>query len=196
MADGDGGFGTGTLDALRILISKLERIEGKIETLPAMVERMNLIGTQVSRLEKWVRDSNKDAQAAYNHQQQAIMDVRLKLSEAVAGIASVSSDLQETKVHVISVAELARAADQKATAALDGHSNLSRRIGLVAESSRHVEVSESLKAVDARIETIEEEWGPWVKVTKWVLTTIGGVFLVAIAAAILWAVVQSGAGIP
>jgi uncharacterized membrane protein YdbT with pleckstrin-like domain len=57
------------------------------------------------------------------------------------------------------------------------------------------QVTQTRTRVDALQQDLTQ-WQPWFKGLQWFVALVGGVFVTALAVAILWAIVQSGAGLP
>jgi len=100
-------------------------------------------------------------------------------------------------------------AERQVETALDAHSALNRRVGLVEGRQGDGEFRTRLEACADELAKIRpdvteaaalvtefHEWRPWLKGLRWAATLVGVALALAIIAGILWAVAQSGALLP
>ena len=224
---------TGPLDPMALLMAQLERIEHSIEALPALLARLDALTESTRQLEVQWRETARELAARDDNQQRALADLALRQSELMAAQAALSGVLQEQKTSHQDIGKrvvtletaaarwdvAARAvetqgarlltAERQVETALDAHSALNRRVGLVEGRQGDGEFRTRLEAcadelakirpdvVDAAALVVEfHEWRPWLKGLRWAAGLVGVAIVLAIIAGILWAVAQSGALIP
>jgi chromosome segregation ATPase len=218
---------------MALLLAQLGRIEHSIEALPALLARLDALTESTRQLEQQWRETARELVQRNDAQQRATSDLALRQSEFAAALGAVSAALQEQKAYhqdigkrVIALETAALRWDVTARAvetqggrlltcerqvetALDAHSALNRRVGLVEGRLGDTEFRTRLEAcadelvkmrpdvaTAAALVTEFHDWRPWLRGLRWAAGLFGVAIVLAIIAGILWAVAQSGALIP
>ncbi len=165
---------TQNLNAMQMLMAQLERIERSIETLPALLARIEALTESTNSLEKALRETSQELRENDAEQRREIQSLRLRQSEISACVAGVSSGLSDARNDI------------------KGNRERIDKVSRVAEGSAKLldngMTCPSLDAIDDELDS----WRPWLAGLRWFLMIAGGILAVAIVGGILWAVVQSG----
>ncbi|HNT74373.1 MAG TPA: hypothetical protein PKH77_05045 [Anaerolineae bacterium] len=201
--------GTQPLDPLQMILNYIMRIDRSIEPLPGLLARVEALTESTRQLEMSVREQNRES----TERGRAVDGLNLRVSEVLAAMTAIGSDLREFKQQVNGRLV---ALERQAQAALDGVSvqnatlrQLTARVDAVEDRQGDPEFRTRLEAcaseftaarpVLAQVAAIVAEMAeirPWFKGLKWFAAIMGAVFVTALAVAILWLLAQSGAGLP
>lgn len=184
---------TQPLDAVVIIQAQLNEISQDVRIvaadarlIPQVQAQMTILMEGYDRLEKYMQ-TNVAALQRRDSEQQALLDsLPLRIHENVASITILSSaihDLQRQHENypLIEFSTL----DNERGAQIEQLST--RQIEL---STRQIELTQRLDAHDF------VEWLPWLRGLRWLARIFVGFFVAAVAGSILWALVNSGAGLP
>lgn len=206
---------TRPLDPLTLLMAQLGRIEKSIEALPAVVARLDALSERLGALTEstrqleiaW-RENVRDLSLRDAEQQRAIEELRLRVSEVLAGVAGMSATLQETRGTQADGLRRLVVVERQVAAAMDAHSQLNLRVRAAEERQGDPEFRTRLTACAeefaqwrpllaelAGVIATVREYLPWWRGLKWALGIVGGLLLTALATGILWAIIQSGGGL-
>lgn len=218
---------------MALLLAQLGRIEHSIEALPALLARLDALTESTRQLEVQWRETARELVARDDNQQRALADLAMRQSELMAAHSALSGALQEQKAYHHDIGKrvvaletaaarwdvTARAvevqgarlltAERQVETALDAHSALNQRVGLVEGRQGDGEFRERVEACADDFAKIRpdvaqatalvaefHEWRPWLKGLRWAAGLLGVAIALAIIAGILWAVAKSGALIP
>lgn len=179
---------TKPLDSTALLLAQLGRIERSIETLPGLLARLDTLTESTRQLETALRETAADLRRRDDAQQKALDSVKTDVNGNRTAISVVSSEVRD----------LARAVQRlPIPQAMQDIRDLQAR--RAQQDDQLADLDTLVKATAARVDGLHQEitqWNPWFKGLKWFALLVGGVFVTALAGALLWSLVQSGAGLP
>lgn len=177
---------TQPLDAVVIIQAQLNEISQDVRIvaadarlIPQVQAQMTILMEGYDRLEKYMQ-TNVAALQRRDSEQQALLDsLPLRIHENVASITILSSAIHDLQ-------------RQHENYPLIEFSTLDNERGAQIEqlSTRQIEFTQRLDAHDF------VEWLPWLRGLRWLARIFVGFFVAAVAGSILWALVNSGAGLP
>lgn len=178
--------GTRPFDPMQLVLVRLTEIAQDIREFPSLLARLEALTESTRQLEVALRETTRELRSRDEEQQRALTDMSIKQSGFANALNALHLEferLQEEQEKCPTRLECPRKVQQlerQVEAVLDIQSKQNMRIRKLEDDGGDVIV----------------EWLPWLKGIKWTLLIVLGVFVTALAVALLWAVVQSGAGLP
>lgn len=159
-----------SLDPMQLLLGQLGRIERSIESLPALLERVDALTRSVADLGFALTESSRESR-------EAIADIRLRNSETMAAIVAISADVVELKRDSSGL--------KVRVDSMDGAMTL---IELERAQEREAETRWVLFMDEF------QKWRPWLAGFRWAVLLAGGILLSGLVVGVIWAFIQSRGG--
>ena len=177
---------TAPLDVQQLILAQLREITAEVRLIPQILARLDALSADQKRLER--RDEAL---------QQQTDTLALRASESAAAMSILNAELRDLRRQhetcpALKDGERVRVLEQQSHGAMDALNQQNLRIRKIEEGLLDEDVRQQIGKCVIEF----HEWRPWLRGIKWAAGIAGGAVLLVIVAAIIWAVVQSGAGLP